>query len=97
MSNKEFGLVLDLSWLETNESMFAILERFAIDFYRFVNNQHEIKLNDDKDKLCEFLKSNNIDFTCEVSRADEKDFWVSFELKADTYLDVTDRIELRAR
>lgn len=97
MSNKEFGLVLDLSWLETNESMFAILERFTIDFYRFVNNKHEIKLNDDKDKLCEFLKSNNIDLTCEVSRADEKDFWVSFELKADTYLDVTDRIELRAR
>lgn len=97
MAKRKFGLVIDLSWLETNESIYAELERFAINFYRFVGNKHEVKLTDDKDKLCEFLNSNNIGFTCEVSGADEKSFWVTFELKADTYLDVTDHIELRAR
>ena len=97
MSNRKFGLVIDLTNLETNDTIFAVLERFAINFYRFVDNKHEVKLNDDKDMLCEFLKANNIDFTCEVSRADENNFWVSFELNADVYLDVTDHIQLRAK
>jgi hypothetical protein len=86
----KFNLVLDLSWLNNNPSIYAITESFQISYYRLKDNLHEVQTAD-AIKLIRFLADNNIRFV-----SDEHSF-IKFELKADIYLDVMHHIELRAK
>jgi hypothetical protein len=89
----KFNLVLDLSWLDNNPSMYAITESFQISYYRLKDNLHEVQTKNIADalNLIRFLANNDIRFV-----SDEHSF-IKFELKADIYLDVMHHIELRAK
>jgi len=63
MGKQKFNLVIDLSWRSENNSICAICESFEISFYRLSNNVHNVQIKKETEKLCDFLRGNNISFT----------------------------------
>lgn len=92
---QKFNLVIDLTWRSNNKSDCSVCESFEISFYRLCDDIHNIQIKKGVDKLCEFLKSNDIEFEKELFF--DEGFWINFELKSDIYLDVLHHIELRAK
>ena len=91
-------LLINTSWHPKNTSIYGQLDKFYIDFYRLVDNQHEVSITTDCDKLETFLKGHEIPYT-KVLFGDDNliHWWVKFKLECDVYVKLNSHIELRAK
>ncbi len=95
MKKNTTSLVIDLSDLDSG--LYANMESFPIDFYRCINNIHEVSVgNQNRALLLDFLTFNNIPFK-ESTRANLNWSFVEIFVKSDVYLSPNHHIELRVR